>query len=69
MSFFWSRLTYYKAAPEGESISRTWRALWAAYRFDPALNRTVGVNKTIVLEALDTACDADHLPEELTIVE
>ncbi len=39
------------------------------YWFDPATNRTVGVNTAIMLEALETVYGADHLVDELTIVE
>jgi hypothetical protein len=39
------------------------------YWFDSTTNRTVGVNSAIMLEALDTVYDADHLVEELTVVE
>ena len=39
------------------------------YWFDPATNRTVGVNTAIMLEALETVYEADHLVDELTIVE
>jgi hypothetical protein len=39
------------------------------YWFDESINRTVGVNTAIMLEALDVVYDADHLIEELTIVE
>lgn len=38
------------------------------YWFDPAINRTVGVNTAIILEALRTVYGADHLVEELTLV-
>ena len=38
------------------------------YWFDESMNRTVGVNTAIILEALDTVYDADHLLNELTIV-
>jgi hypothetical protein len=38
------------------------------YWFDPAINRTVGVNTAIILEALRTVYGADHLVNELTIV-
>lgn len=37
------------------------------YWFDPADNRTVGVNTAIMLEALKTVYGADHLVDELTI--
>ena len=39
------------------------------YWFDPALNRTVGVNTAIMLEALKTVYGADHLVEELSVVD
>jgi hypothetical protein len=39
------------------------------YWFDPATNRTVGVNTAIMLEALKTVYGADHLVDELTLVE
>ena len=39
------------------------------YWFDPSLNRTVGVNAAIMLEALDTVYGAEHLLEELSLVE
>jgi hypothetical protein len=39
------------------------------YWFDPELNRTVSVNTAIMLEALDKVYDAEHLLEELTVVE
>ena len=39
------------------------------YWFDDSINRTVGVNTAIMLEALDVVYDADHLIDELTIVE
>jgi hypothetical protein len=38
------------------------------YWFDPAINRTVGVNTAIILEALRTVYGADHLVKELTVV-
>ena len=39
------------------------------YWFDPATNRTVGVDTAIMLEALKTVYGADHLVKELTVVE
>ncbi len=39
------------------------------YWFDPSLNRTVGVNTAIMLEALETVYGADHLVEELSLVD
>ena len=39
------------------------------YWFDPGLNRTVGVNTAIMLEALKTVYGADHLVEELSFVD
>jgi hypothetical protein len=39
------------------------------YWFDPSKNRTVGVDTAIMLEALDKVYGADHLLEELSIVE
>ncbi len=39
------------------------------YWFDPSVNRTVGVNTAIMLEALKTVYDADHLVEELSLAE
>ena len=39
------------------------------YWFDPSVNRTVGVNTAIMLEALKTVYGADHLLEELTLVD
>jgi hypothetical protein len=39
------------------------------YWFDQSINRTVGVNTAIMLEALDVVYGADHLIKELTIVE
>ena len=39
------------------------------YWFDPATNRTVGVNTAIMLEALETVYGADHLVKELTVVD
>jgi len=38
------------------------------YWFDESMNRTVGVNTAIILEALDKVYDAGHLIDELTIV-
>jgi hypothetical protein len=38
-----------------------------SYWFDPAINRTVGVNTAIMLEALKVVYGAEHLIEELTI--
>ena len=38
------------------------------YWFDETLNRTVGVNTAIMLEALKTVYGADHLLDELTVV-
>ncbi len=38
------------------------------YWFDETLNRTVGVNTAIILEALEAVYNADHLLSELTIV-
>jgi len=39
------------------------------YWFDVSLNRTVGVNTVIILEALKTVYVADHLVEELSLVD
>ena len=39
------------------------------YWFDRDINRTVGVNTAIILEALKVVYGADHLVEELTLVE
>ncbi len=39
------------------------------YWFDPSVNRTVGVNTAIMLEALRTVYGADHLVEELSLVD
>ena len=39
------------------------------YWFDPSVNRTVGVNTAIMLEALKTVYGADHLVEELSFVD
>ena len=39
------------------------------YWFDESMNRTVGVNTAIILEALDTVYGADHLVNELTVVD
>ena len=39
------------------------------YWFDESNNRTVGVNAAIILEALETVYGADHLVNELTIVD
>ncbi len=39
------------------------------YWFDESINRTVGVNTAIMLEALDVVYGAEHLIEELTISE
>ncbi len=39
------------------------------YWFDPATNRTVGVDSAIMLEALKTVYGADELVKELTVVE
>jgi len=38
------------------------------YWFDRDINRTVGVNTAIILEALKVVYGADHLVEELTLV-
>jgi hypothetical protein len=38
------------------------------YWFDESVNRTVGVNTAIILEALDKVYDAGHLVDELTVV-
>ncbi|MBT8077439.1 MAG: S46 family peptidase [Gammaproteobacteria bacterium] len=38
------------------------------YWFDESVNRTVGVNTAIMLEALDKVYGADHLVDELTVV-
>lgn len=38
------------------------------YWFDDSNNRTVGVNTAIILEALETVYGADHLLDELTII-
>ena len=40
-----------------------------AYWFDESINRTVGVNTAIMLEALEVVYGADHLIEELSIAE
>ena len=39
------------------------------YWFDPSTNRTVGVDTAIMLEALETVYGADHLVNELVIVD
>ncbi len=39
------------------------------YWFDPSVNRTVGVNTAIILEALKTVYGADHLLDELSLVD
>jgi hypothetical protein len=39
------------------------------YWFDPATNRTVGVDTAIMLEALQTVYGADYLVKELTVVD
>ena len=39
-----------------------------SYWFDPDINRTVGVNTAIMLEALKVVYGADHLIEELTVL-
>lgn len=39
------------------------------YWFDDSVNRTVGVNTAIILEALKTVYGADHLIEELSLAE
>ena len=39
------------------------------YWFDSTVNRTVGVNTAIMLEALKTVYGADHLVEELSVVD
>ena len=39
------------------------------YWFDESMNRTVGVNTAIMLEALETVYGADHLIEELTVID
>ena len=39
------------------------------YWFDESMNRTVGVNTAIILEALETVYGADHLLNELTIID
>ncbi|MDH3588178.1 MAG: S46 family peptidase [Gammaproteobacteria bacterium] len=39
------------------------------YWFDPADNRTVGVNTAIILEALKKVYGADHLIDELTVID
>jgi hypothetical protein len=39
------------------------------YWFDPTTNRTVGVDSAIMLEALETVYGADHLMDELVIVD
>lgn len=40
-----------------------------SYWFDKSINRTVGVNTAIILEALDKIYDAGHLVDELTVVQ
>jgi len=39
------------------------------YWFDPSVNRAVGANVAIILEALSTVYGADHLVEELSLVD
>jgi len=39
------------------------------YWFDQSINRTVGVNTAIILEALKVVYGADHLVKELTVVQ
>lgn len=38
------------------------------YWFDESMNRTVGVNTTIILEAMEKVYGADHLVKELTLI-
>jgi hypothetical protein len=38
------------------------------YWFDESMNRAVGLDTTIILEALSTVYGADHLVEELTVI-
>ncbi len=38
------------------------------YWFDESMNRTVGVNTAIILEALETVYEADHLLDELNVI-
>lgn len=40
-----------------------------SYWFDTSANRTVGVNAAVILEALKTVYDADHLVEELSLID
>jgi hypothetical protein len=44
-------------------------AIAGQYWFDPEFNRTVGVNTAIMLEALETVYGANHLLDELTLVD
>jgi V8-like Glu-specific endopeptidase len=37
--------------------------------FDQSINRTVGVNTSIILEALDKVYGAQYLLEELTVID
>ncbi len=39
------------------------------YWFDPSMNRTVGVNTAIILEALQTVYGADHIVAELSFID
>lgn len=60
-------------APDGNLVGLAFdgniHSIAGDYWFDPEQNRTVGVDTSIMLEALDVVYGADELLEELTVVD
>ena len=58
-------------APDGSLVGLAFdgniHSIAGNYWFDQSINRTVGVNTAIMLEALEVVYGAEHLIEELTI--
>ncbi len=58
-------------APDGSLVGLAFdgniHSIAGNYWFDQSINRTVGVNSAIMLEALEVVYGADHLIEELTL--
>ena len=52
-----------------EKLNGNIHSIAGDYWFDESMNRTVGVNTAIMLEALETVYGADHLIEELTVID
>ncbi len=53
----------------GLAFDGNFHSIAGEYWFDPDLNRTIGVDTAIMLEALEKVYGAEHLLEELTVVD